>query len=97
MLLQVIGNGMQINGVGAEGPNLIRPHTDNMVVRMHVNGGSMRINHLRSWNALYCSRFGGCLGAYLLNPSLHLANPPMHLATRTLAGLALAHATNTLA
>src|SRR5712692_7632483 len=96
MLLQVIGNGMQINGVGAEGLNLIRPHTDDMVVRMHVNGGSMRMNHLRSWNGLGSRRCRGRLDVYLPNPRLGLANPPMPLAARTLAGVVLAHGTNTL-
>src|SRR5712692_4686493 len=94
MLPQVIDNSMQINRVGTEGPYLIRTHTDNMVVRMHVNGGSMRMNHLWSGNGLGRSR--GCLEAYLPDPPLRLANLPMPLAAWTLAGLALAHGTNTL-
>src|SRR5712691_10388648 len=97
MLLQVIGNGMQINSVGTEGLYLIRPNTDNVVVRMHINGRSMRINHLRSWNGLGVSRCRACLGGYLPNPCLGLANPPMPLAARTFPRLlALAHGTNTL-
>ena len=88
---------MQINGVGAEGLNLIRPHTDNMVVRMHVDGRSMKINHLGSWNWLGGSRCGGWLDGYLPNPRLGFANPPMLLATGTLTALALTHGTNTLA
>src|SRR5437868_1320483 len=87
----MIRNGMQINRVGTEGAYLIRTHTDNMVVRMHVNGGSVRILHFRSRNGLRRSRSCGCLGAYFRNPRLRLANPPMLFAARTLAGLALAH------
>src|SRR5690349_16392710 len=67
-----------------------------MVVRMHVNGGSVRVFHLHTCNGLRRSCGGGCLVAYFLSPWLRLANAPMGLAAGTFAGLALAQGTNTL-
>ena len=58
MLSQVIDQGVQIHRVGTEGLYLIRPHTDNMVVRMHVDGGRMRMHHLRSGYGLRHRRGG---------------------------------------